>query len=55
VSVGTAVLVYAPWSADIHVTIVGCCWMAIGIILAVFFQLRHPDRVRQAEDAGSPT
>ncbi|WP_457149258.1 amino acid permease [Mycobacterium sp. URHB0021] len=53
--IGTAVLGYALWSADIHAKVVGCCWMAIGIILAVFFQLRHPDRVPQADEADSLT
>jgi amino acid transporter len=53
--IGTAVLGYALWSADIHAKIVGCCWMVIGILLAVFFQLRHPDRMPQADEADTLT
>jgi amino acid transporter len=53
--IGTAVLGYALWSADIHAKIVGCCWMVVGILLAVFFQFRHPDRMPRADGADSPT
>lgn len=43
--IGSAVLLYALWSADVHAKILGCAWMAVGIALAAFFHVRHPERI----------
>lgn len=38
--VGAAALLYALWSADPHAKILGLCWLAVGIVLAVVFARR---------------
>lgn len=45
--IGSAVLVYALWSADVHAKVLGVCWMALGILIAGYFRfsgrLETPD------------
>ena len=36
--IGSAVLIYALWSADIHAKILGVCWLALGVLIATYFR-----------------
>ena len=36
--VGTAILLYALWSANPHAKILGVCWVAVGLGVAAFFK-----------------
>jgi len=38
--IGSAVLLYALWSADNHAKLLGLCWMAVGVVLAVVHSVR---------------
>ena len=36
--VGTAILLFALWSANPHAKILGICWLAVGLAVAAYFK-----------------
>ncbi len=46
--VGSAVLVYALWNADVHAKVLGVSWLVVGCVLAVCF--RTTGRIRPAAE-----
>ena len=46
--IGSAVLIYALWSADVHAKILGACWLTLGILIASYF--RFTGRLEGSEE-----